>query len=395
MSSGRVGPGSSWWQRVKRRARRAVLTTAAATVVFVLLTAFVAVAYSGQRPYTLRSETVAGSTPVSTRLYIDPQMLAIAAAREDSRFEPIAETPQAKWFNDWSTAATVRSDVGDYLSGAAAANAVPTIVLYRIPERDCGSWSRGGAGDEQEYKDWVDGVAAALMGHDDAIVILEPDALPGLPCPQGDRLGILSYAVDALSTTGARVYIDAGHEKWWSAAETADRLKRVGVDKVAGFSLNVSNYYPTESEVRYAESVRSQLSKLGVTDSHYVIDISRNGAGPHDDWCNPPGARLGHAPQLFRGAALDGLLWVKHPGEPDGACRGVPEVAWWAPEALSLLGLEEAQATGARSTAGWIAVLSVAAGVVAAGGVLGLACGKRRRNAGRGRLGESTRRTPE
>ena len=54
------------------------------------------------------------------------------------------------------------------------------------------------------------------------------------------------------------------------------------VEKVAGFSLNVSNYNKTEDEVKYAESVRSELTKLGVTDSHYVIDISRNGAGAQD-----------------------------------------------------------------------------------------------------------------
>ncbi|WP_264001435.1 glycoside hydrolase family 6 protein, partial [Mycolicibacterium gadium] len=181
----------------------------------------------------------------------------------------------------------------------------PTIVLYRIPHLDCGGPTPGdqvytGARDEQEYRDWVDGAAAALMGHVNAIVILEPDALPQLgQCEQGDRLGTLRYAVDTLSATGARVYIDAGHENWLSAAEAADRLKKVDVDKVAGFSLNVSNFNTTEGEVRYAESVRIELSKLGIDDAHYVIDISRNGAGTQDTTCNPPGARLGQPPQLF------------------------------------------------------------------------------------------------
>ncbi len=314
--------------------------TAAATLVIILM-AIAAVAYFG-RPDTPGSEKVGGSTSVDTKLYIDPHMQAIAAAQQDSRFDPIAETPQAKWFTDWSTSATARSDVGEYLAGAAAANEVPTLVLYRIPQRDCGSLSDGGAGDEQEYTAWVDGVAAALTGHDDALVIVEPDALPQVgKCEQGDRLGMLSYAVDALSTTGARVYVDAGHENWWNAAETAARLKKVGVDKVAGFSLNVANFYTTKGEVQFAESVRSELSKLGITDSHYVIDVSRNGAGPQNGrYCNPPGARLGPAPRLFQGGALDGLLWVKNPGQTDGQCRGGPVSGWWAPAALSLLGLE-------------------------------------------------------
>jgi endoglucanase len=368
---------------VTRRRKRAVLTTAAATVLIIVLAIF-AVAYSGQRHDAFRSETVAGSTSVETKLYRDPQMLAIAAARDDSRFDPIAETPQAKWFSDWSTTATVKHDVGEYLWGATLANAIPTIVLYRIPHLDCGGPASDeqaytGASDEQEYQDWVDGAAAALMGHGDAIVILEPDALAQLgQCEQGDRLSTLQHAVDALSTTGARVYIDAGHENWLSAAEAADRLKRVGVDKVAGFSLNVSNYNTTEGEVRYAEDVRYELSKLGVKDSHYVIDTGRNGAGSQDNYCNAPGARLGHAPQLFWGAGLDGLLWVKNPGETDGTCQGGPVIGFWAAGALGLLGSDGAQATGAWSAANWVVVLVVVG--VAAAAVLGFAVVRRRRD---------------
>lgn len=309
----------SCWYWIKRPERRAVL----AMVFAILVTAIVAIVPA--------CGTVAGSTPLNMRLYLDPHMEAIAAAKQDPRFDPIAETPQAKWFTDWSTSATARGDIGHYLAGAAAAHAVPVIVLYRVPQRDCGTnGASGGAPDAQEYRAWVDGVAAALQGHNEALVILEPDALPGLPCEQGDRLSNLTYAVDQLSTTSARVYIDAGHEKWLSAVEVADRLKRVGVDKVAGFSLNVANFYTTKGEVEFAESVRSELGKLGITDSHYVIDISRNGAGPQDSCCNPPGARLGHAPQLFGGGTLDGLLWVKNPGQTDGPCRGGPEHGFWA-----------------------------------------------------------------
>jgi endoglucanase len=347
--------------------------------VIILLAVIVALTDSRRPHDSPGSGTVAGSTPVNTRLYADPDLLAIAAAREDSRFEPIAKTPQAKWFSDWSTTATVRTDIGDYLSGAAAAGAVPTIVLYRIPALNCTPWPSAGARNEQEYNDWVDGAAAALKGHRDAIVILEPDALPQLgQCGQGDRLGMLRYAVDALSTTGARVYIDAGHEEWWSAAETAERLKSVGVDKVTGFSLNVSNYNTTDGEVRFAESVRSELSKLGITDSHYVIDIGRNGAGPQEDTCNAPGARLGNPPRLFRGGALDGLLWVKNPGETDGACRGGPTIGFWPDAALGLLGLHGAPRTDEK----WIAALLLTAGGIATATLLGWASVKRRRDGG-------------
>jgi endoglucanase len=67
--------------------------------------------------------------------------------------------------------------------------------------------------------------------------------------------------------------------------------------------------------------------------AHYVIDTSRNGAGPWappaypdpQDWCNPPGRDIGLAPTLDTGdALLDAYLWIKIPGESDGECtRGL------------------------------------------------------------------------
>ena len=361
-----------------RRRSRATLLAIVAAVVAVLASVAV-ISYSGWwNPSD--TESVAGRAPANAELYIDPDMQSIAAARKDARFDPIAETPQAKWFTDWSTSETVQADMGDYLDGAAAAGAVPAIVLYRIPQRDCGSWSTGGAADEQEYKDWVKGAAAELKGHDDALVIIEPDALPQLgKCEQGDRLDTLTFAVDALATTGARVYIDAGHENWLSAAEAADRLSRVGVDTVRGFSLNVAAHYTTQVEIAYAEEIRSELGKLGITDVHYVIDTGRNGAGPQEDNCNPPGARLGHEPQLFEGDALDGFLWVKNPGETDGACRGGPTSGFWAPAALDLLGLGGGEVTGSQRGVAWIGLgVVVGLGIIAFLGWVWKKHGKRR-----------------
>jgi endoglucanase len=69
--------------------------------------------------------------------------------------------------------------------------------------------------------------------------------------------------------------------------------------------------------------------------THFVIDTSRNGNGPWQppagvypdpqDWCNPPGRGLGYRPTANTGTPLlDAYLWVKIPGESDGACtRGL------------------------------------------------------------------------
>src|SRR5664279_2548897 len=70
--------------------------------------------------------------------------------------------------------------------------------------------------------------------------------------------------------------------------------------------------------------VRRSLGLLGGV--HYIIDTSRNGLGPAPDgalnWCNPPGRALGALPTaVTAGTHSDAYLWIKRPGESDGACH--------------------------------------------------------------------------
>ncbi|MET0401763.1 MAG: glycoside hydrolase family 6 protein, partial [Cystobacter sp.] len=67
----------------------------------------------------------------------------------------------------------------------------------------------------------------------------------------------------------------------------------------------------------------------------FVVDTSRNGNGSNGEWCNPAGRKLGTPPQVGGGADL--LLWVKVPGDSDGACgiapntvagQFSPDIAW-------------------------------------------------------------------
>ncbi|MCF3101690.1 glycoside hydrolase family 6 protein [Streptomyces roseoverticillatus] len=71
--------------------------------------------------------------------------------------------------------------------------------------------------------------------------------------------------------------------------------------------------------------------------------------GEHEpeSWCNPPGRALGAPPTTATGdPRVDAFLWVKRPGESDGACRGAPPAGrWWAEYALEL-----ARATPGRLT---------------------------------------------
>lgn len=204
----------------------------------------------------------------------------------------------------------------------------------------------------------------------------------------------------------ARVYLDGTGSSWLAPGEIASRLVRADVGRVAGFFLNVSNFESDARVVAYArwvsdcialvtqggldpracpsqfssdrfETPRNRqridagydrlfaeagLKRSPATQKRALIDTSRNGlgswkppAGRYRDaevWCNPPGRGLGRRPTLVtRQAYVDGFLWIKVPGESDGAClrgtagpndpeRGLKAPAagqWFAEQARELI----------------------------------------------------------
>src|SRR5829696_935013 len=231
--------------------------------------------------------------------YVNPTSAAMRAALSADPPSPeltaIANTPQAYWIVPGSSAATVAKFTGE----AQAAGAIPVLTLYGIPHRDCGSFAAGGFATAADYRGWIDGIAADL-GSSRAEIILEPDALAMADCLSADqrqeRFDLIRYAVDTLTRNPATaVYVDAGHLRWHSPEEMAARLNQVGVDRARGFSLNTANFFTTDEEIGYGEAIS------GLTNgSHYVIDTSRNGAGPAPgsplDWCNPSGRALAPRP---------------------------------------------------------------------------------------------------
>jgi endoglucanase len=223
----------------------------------------------------------------------------------------------------------VAGDIRQYIQAAEAGGALPMIATYAVPHRDCGGFSAGGMATAEEYRSWVKQVAAGIGGSPVAVVV-EPDALTALDClpsaQQAERLDLLRFAVQTLTRNpDAAVYIDGGHSRWLSDEELARRLRAVDVGLARGFALNTSNFLPTGEEIDYGERV-----SLLTGGTHYVIDTSRNGAGPAPDaplnWCNPPGRALGTTPTtVTAGPHADAYLWIKHPGESDGDCgRGDP-----------------------------------------------------------------------
>jgi endoglucanase len=250
----------------------------------------------------------------------------------------ITGRPQAVWLGDWN-GSDPSADVVAVVNAARSQAQMPVFVAYNIPGRDCGGYSAGGASSVDAYRRWIDGLASAL-GSWPAAVIVEPDAIPQLggftADQQAHTLALLRYAVQTLAgRPHTAVYLDAGHSCWQPASFIAQRLTAAGVSQGRGFSLNVSNFNRTADELAYGK----QVSEL--TDgAHFVIDTSRNGQGPTPDhaWCNPAGRGLGTPPTTATGDTLaDAFLWVKTPGQSDGACNGGPPAGqWWLDYALAL-----------------------------------------------------------
>lgn len=110
----------------------------------------------------------------------------------------------------------------------------------------------------------------------------------------------------------------------------ARRLRRAGVGRARGFAVNVANFRTTPESIAHGRRISAALG--GVP---FVIDTSRNGAGPATDgaWCNPPGRALGSVPTVNTGdPRVDAFLWVKRPGESDGTCEGGPDPGTFWPE---------------------------------------------------------------
>jgi endoglucanase len=270
------------------------------------------------------------SVALALQLYADPphthaahQAKVYAAhgrAKDAKLMRALSKVPQAAWFTGGTPKATRRAVAR--LMGRAG-RTVPVLVAYNVPNRDCGQYSAGGA---KYYRRWIDAFADGIGSHR-AIVIVEPDSLAA-----GCGAKHLRAAVDRLNRLPiAAVYVDAGHSNWQPAATMAKRLRAV---HARAFSLNVSNFRRTAEVSRYGMEISQRLGN-----AHFVIDTSRNGRGPKGaQWCNPPKRGLGARPTTTtNNPVIDAYLWIKVPGESDGACGNAPPAGqWWPKYALGL-----------------------------------------------------------
>jgi endoglucanase len=286
-----------------------------------------------------------GNPLKGVKLWVDPESLARLRANALRPTEPakaalldkIANQPQALWLGEWNS--DVFRKVQYVVDMAAKDNSLPIFIVYNVPGRDCGQHSAGGLKTGDMYRRWIRKVAAGI-GDKGAVVIVEPDSLglvEGCLTPEQvkERLFLIHDAVKVLRQNPKTiVYIDGLHSKWAGVDPVVERLKQAGVADAHGFSINVSNYRPLDELIPYGKEVSQKLGG-----AHFVIDTSRNGAGAAgDEWCNPPGRKLGRPPTTDTGDALiDGFLWLKRPGESDGECNGGPKAGvFWDERAFEM-----------------------------------------------------------
>ena len=264
------------------------------------------------------------------------------------------------------------------MAAAAAQQAVPVLVAYDIPGRDCASYSAGGALDLASYEAWIAAFARGI-GSGQAVVILEPDSLGNMPSGCGlpssvypftdaDRIAELQDAVSVLTASpGTSVYLDGTHSAWQPVGTITQRLLQAGVQRAQGFFLNVSNFQPTAELAdygtwisdciamvtsasnpfyghpsgcasQYRPATQGDFSTWGLTSqwyaqnmgravatTHFVIDTSRNGRGPNDmrSYASPP-----YSQPASVVAVLASGSWCNPPGSGLGrqptASTGVP-----------------------------------------------------------------------
>jgi endoglucanase len=265
-----------------------------------------------------------GNPFAGVTLYVNPNSTAAVAAKTNPVFSRISDQPTAIWLTG-GTEAEVYNQVKTVL--ADAGSKLVTFVVYNIPNRDAGGQSSGGAADDKAYYAWCGSIDAAIKdaGNPKVVFILEPDAM-GFALKEDTtgkykRFEYLKIANDILTKNPNRyVYLDIA---MWNpdTQPMADAIKASLIQNIRGVALNTSGYTDTAACMKFGEA-------LGLP---YVIDTSRNGKGPAPagQWENVPGMALGANPLTLTGPHLDANLWIKIPGESDGADNGHPAAGQW------------------------------------------------------------------
>ena len=259
----------------------------------------------------------------------------------------IAKQPIAKWIGP--SRLGMYQTTFDYLSRTAmqAPGATRFIVFRRLESGNCRRYAVPNQTiyGPKVHAQLVDSFARAVRDANQAdsggplVVVIEPDVLASVKCTLATingkagrtrflntRLAEISHAVGAFSKLpNTTAYVDAGASDYVGWKYQVNLLKRVGINRIRGFSLNVTHYDWTRDNIEYG----NRLAKaLGV---HFVVSTGRAGGGNLPDalirrgyerGCNIPNAGLGPAPTVRTASRYaDAYLWLLNPGFSDGNCQ--------------------------------------------------------------------------
>ena len=259
----------------------------------------------------------------------------------------IARQPIAKWIGP--TRLGMYQTTLDYLKRTArqAPGATRFIVFRRLESGNCRKFSLPDQSlfGPAVHAQLVDRFAQAVRDADQAgsggplVVAIEPDVLASVRCTLATikgkaarhgfldtRIAEISHAVGAFAKLpNTTSYVDVGASDYAGWKYQLNLLKRVGINRIRGFSLNVTHYDWTRDNVEYG----NRLAKaLGV---HFVVSTGRAGGGNLPDsllkkgyerGCNIPNAGLGPTPTVRTASRYaDAYLWLLNPGFSDGNCQ--------------------------------------------------------------------------
>jgi cellulose 1,4-beta-cellobiosidase len=324
------------------------------------------VASPGKAPSLARGNPFAGAG-----LYVDPDHVSRIEATiagvpsRAAQLRRVESVPTTIWLDSIAKASSVSRDL-DAAFAEQTRRGTPIVaafVIYDLPERDCSARASAGEltasneGEARYESEFVDRIASQFRAHASQriVAVVEPDSLANiatnldvpkcsLAAPMYRRS--IARAVRALSMPNVWLYLDAGHAGWLGGARSRATMSQIvrdvladagGADTIRGFATNVSNYDslhggdlarldpsdPCPDELTYVEKLSASLAEAGITGKAFVVDTSRNGrAGIRSkagSWCNVAGAGLGERPQASPVPRVDAYLWIKPPGDSDGA----------------------------------------------------------------------------
>ena len=301
-------------------------------------------------PLGLLSAPTGGDPLAGASFFVDHQSEAANYAGRYPALNAIAAQPDVEHFGTFS-GPDIGIAVAHYLDRAAVQEpgTVPMLATYRLVYGHCGHWSDP-ASEQQAYHDFISRFAAGVGGHR-AVLFLEMDSLITVGCLSHQGVAVRMHELDdAINVLTANcphlvVYLDAGAADAVPAPQIAQLLRRAGVAKIQGFSLNSTHFDRTTREIRYGE----QISRL-TGGKHFVVNTAENGRGPlvphnrvkngNEVLCNPLNRGLGPVPTANTGFRnVDAFAWIANPGKSGGQCRaGAPKTGnFWLALALELV----------------------------------------------------------